>query len=146
MFNRNNYLSMKDLPFFQKESYIQKEYLTYVPPMYKVGGGNMKLPSIISTLDDKQQTLKLLNSQISSLKSVNTDINIINGMESAKKDILKQITVLQGVISKNVELKDFTELYDFLSKNFSTANDRIPIPIPIQRQMNFLKNLISVKQ
>jgi hypothetical protein len=129
MFNRNNYASLKNLPMFVE---------SYSPATYTVNGENMTLSAIISDLDDKQQSYVLLDNQISSFKSTNSAAIMIQGLEAAKLGLQKIIGSYQDVLSKEVSLKDLSELLSYL-------NEQIDPSLSIQRQINFLKIVIQSK-
>ena len=129
MFNRNNYVSLKDLPMFVE---------SYEPSRFSVNGQNMTLYSIIQDLDDKQQSYTLLDNQIATFNSMNADPIVIQGLQSAKMGIQQIIGNYQNVLSTDVSLNDFTELLSSLSQQ--------PEPsIPVQRQINFLKSVVESK-
>lgn len=129
MFNRNNYVSFKNIPMFME---------SYTPVTYVVNGEDMTLHSIIKNLDSKQETNTLLDNQISSFKSMNSEPMIIQGLEAAKSGVLKNIESYQSVLMNDVSVKDLKDL-------LTDLNEQSNPDIPTQRQINFLKNFIKSK-
>ena len=129
MFNRNNYVSFKNIPMFME---------SYKPVTYFVNGENMTLHSIIRDLDSKQETNTLLDNQISSFRSTNSDSIIIQGLEAAKLGVLKNIESYQNILMNDVSVKDFTDL-------LTDLNELKDPSVETQRQINYLTNLIKSK-
>lgn len=129
MFNRNNYVSFKNIPMFME---------SYTPVTYVVNGENMTLNSIIRDLDSKQETNTLLDSQISSFRSTNSDSIIIQGLEAAKLGVLKNIESYQSVLMNDVSVKDLTDL-------LTDLNELKDPSVETQRQINYLKNVLKSK-
>ena len=143
MFNRNNYVSFKNIPMFM-ESYkpvtqnIPMFMESYIPVTYFVNGENMTLHSIIRDLDSKQETNTLLDNQISSFRSTNSDSIIIQGLEAAKLGVLKNIESYQNILMNDVSVKDCTDL-------LTDLNELKDPSVETQRQINYLTNLIKSK-
>ena len=143
MFNRNNYVSFKNIPMFM-ESYkpvtknIPMFMESYTPVTYVVNDENMTLHSIIRDLDSKQETNTLLDSQISSFRSTNSDSIIIQGLEAAKLGVLKNIESYQSVLMNDVSVKDLTDL-------LTDLNELKDPSVETQRQINYLKNVLKSK-
>lgn len=129
MFNRNNYVSFKNIPMFME---------SYTPVTYVVNDENMTLHSIIRDLDSKQETNTLLDSQISSFRSTNSDSIIIQGLEAAKLGVLKNIESYQSVLMNDVSVKDLTDL-------LTDLNELKDPSVETQRQINYLKNVLKSK-
>jgi hypothetical protein len=129
MFNRNNYVSLKNIPMF-----VAVE--SYTPVTYLVNGENMTLSSIINELYNKQETNILLGDQISSFKSMNSDSIIIQGLEAARLGVQKNIGSYQNVLMNDVSVKDLTDLLIEL-------NDQKDPSESIKRQIKYLKNAMK---
>ena len=134
MFNRNNYVSMKNIPFFT-ESYVQRIKETYIKT-YLINGENLSVGAIISDLDNKQQSLILLNDQYNSFKLNNADEGIINGLDAAMTDLQKNIGIYQDILANNVEVADLIELKGYLLEDQNPS-------ISVQRQLNFINSIIQ---
>ena len=143
MFNRNNYVSFKNIPMFM-ESYkpvtqnIPMFMESYIPVTYFVNGENMTLHSIIRDLDSKQETNTLLDNQISSFRSTNSDSIIIQGLEAAKLGVLKNIESYQNILMNDVSVKDLTDL-------LTDLNEQKDPSIETKRHINYLTNMIKSK-
>jgi hypothetical protein len=131
MFNRNNYVSFKNIPMFA-------EVESYTPATYVVNGENMTLFSIIKDLNDKQETNTLLDNQISSFRSTNSDSIIIQGLEAAKLGVQKSIASYQNVLVNDVSMKDFTDL-------LTELNDQKDPSESTKKQINYLTNVLKSK-
>lgn len=131
MFNRNNYVSFKNIPMFA-------EVESYTPVTYVVNGENMTLFSIIKDLDSKQETNILLDNQISSFRSTSSDSIIIQGLEAAKLGVQKSIESYQNILMNDVSVKDLSDL-------LTELNDQKDPSIETQRQINYLKNVMKSK-
>ena len=129
MFNRNNYVSFKNIPMFTE---------SYTPVTYFVNGENMTLSSIIKDLDSKQETNTLLDNQISSFRSTNSDSIIIQGLEAAKLGVLKNIGSYQNILKNDVSVKDLTDL-------LTDLNEQKDPSVETQRQINYLTNVLKSK-
>jgi len=131
MFNRNNYVSFKNIPMFA-------EVESYTPVTYVVNGENMTLFSIIKDLDSKQETNILLDNQISSFRSTSSDSIIIQGLEAAKLGVQKSIESYQNILMNDVSVKDLSDL-------LTELNDQKDPSESTKKQINYLTNVLKSK-